>query len=66
MIPMSFGGVLAIGFQLLGVILVTLQVTWEIVFLLIPLGWAYYRYQVLQLSHLTLSKLYQSEYGFLE
>ncbi|CAM6100669.1 unnamed protein product [Calypogeia fissa] len=44
-IPMFFGAVLAIGFQLVGVLLVTLNVTWQIVFLLFPLGWAYYRYQ---------------------
>ncbi|CAM6088135.1 unnamed protein product [Calypogeia fissa] len=44
-IPLLIGGVLASGFTLMGVVIVTLNVTWQIFFLLLPLGWAYYRYQ---------------------
>ncbi|CAM6108367.1 unnamed protein product [Calypogeia fissa] len=44
-IPVWSNGVLGIGFQLLGVLAVTMNITWEIVILLIPLGIAYYKYQ---------------------
>lgn len=49
-IPIWSNGVLGIGFQLVGVLFVTLNITWQLTFLLIPLGYAYYVYQVLFLS----------------
>ncbi|BBN10264.1 protein MpABCC8 [Marchantia polymorpha subsp. ruderalis] len=45
MVPMFSGAVLAIGFQLLGVIFVTVKTTKEILILLLPLAIIYYKYQ---------------------
>ncbi|KAL2609529.1 hypothetical protein R1flu_028102 [Riccia fluitans] len=44
-IPVCGGAVLAFGFQLLGVLFVTVQITWGICFLLIPVAVVYYKYQ---------------------
>ncbi|KAL3687954.1 hypothetical protein R1sor_014263 [Riccia sorocarpa] len=49
-VPMFSGAVLALGFQLIGVIFVTVQITWQICILLVPLAFIYYKYQVYYFS----------------
>ncbi|KAL2650424.1 hypothetical protein R1flu_018552 [Riccia fluitans] len=44
-VPMFSGALLALGFQLIGVIFVTVQITWQICFLFILVAFIYYRYQ---------------------
>ena len=46
LIPILFGGVLAIGFATAGIFFVVVQVTWQILIIIVPLTWLYYSYQV--------------------
>jgi len=43
-IPVQYGSCLADGFQLIGVLFVTCRVTWQMLFVIIPLGWVYVAY----------------------
>jgi len=43
-IPFLYGSSLAVGFQLIGVLFVTCKITWQMLFVIIPLGWAYAAY----------------------
>ncbi|KAG0624015.1 hypothetical protein M758_3G218000 [Ceratodon purpureus] len=45
LIPILFGGVLAIGFATAGIFFVVVQVTWQILIIIVPLTWLYYSYQ---------------------
>lgn len=46
LIPILFGGVLAIGFATAGIFFVVVQVTWQILIFIVPLAGLYYSYQV--------------------
>ena len=46
MVPLLFGAALAIIFAALGILVVVIQVTWQILFLIVPLAFIYYSYQV--------------------
>lgn len=46
MLPLILGAVLGVSFASLGILVVVIQVTWQILFLLVPLSIVYYRYQV--------------------
>lgn len=50
MLPLIIGSNLAVFFSTLGILFVVCQVTWQILFLVVPLGYVYYRYQVRQLA----------------
>lgn len=43
-IPFLYGSSLAVGFQLIGVLFVTCKITWQMLFVIIPLGWVYVAY----------------------
>lgn len=43
-IPFIYGSSLANGFQLIGVLFVTCKITWQMLFVIVPLGWAYVAY----------------------
>lgn len=45
-IPIQYGSALADAFQLIGVLFVTCKVTWQMLFVIIPLGWVYVAYLV--------------------
>lgn len=45
-VPLAYGSMLAMIFAMLGICVVTLTVTREVVIILLPLTWAYYFYQV--------------------
>ncbi|GLJ44146.1 hypothetical protein SUGI_0920790 [Cryptomeria japonica] len=49
-IPMIYGSTLAVSFQLLGVLFVTCQVTWQMLFVIFPLGYVYIVYMKYYLS----------------
>lgn len=46
MLPLFFGAVLAVVFSAIGILVVVIQVTWQILILIVPLSFVYYSYQV--------------------
>ncbi|KAJ7551059.1 hypothetical protein O6H91_07G132200 [Diphasiastrum complanatum] len=44
-VPFGFGTVLAVGFQMLGVLFVTSCITWELVLVVLPMAWISLSYQ---------------------
>jgi hypothetical protein len=45
-VPILSGGLLAIAFATTGILVVMVGVTWQLIFIIIPLSWIYYSYQV--------------------
>ncbi|KAG0586421.1 hypothetical protein KC19_2G089600 [Ceratodon purpureus] len=45
MLPLFFGAVLAVVFSAIGILVVVIQVTWQILILIVPLSFIYYSYQ---------------------
>lgn len=45
MLPMTFGSVLAVSFSAVGILFVVIQVTWQILILIVPLWFVYFSYQ---------------------
>ena len=56
MLPIIFQATLAVCFTALGILVVVCQVTWQILFLLVPLLYVYYWYQVSRKRCITFSK----------
>jgi len=50
-IPLLYGAMLALGFQLLGILYVTIHITWQIVFIIGPLSVVFLHYQVISLLY---------------
>jgi len=50
-IPLLYGAMLALGFQLLGILYVTIHITWQIVFISGPLSVVFLHYQVISLLY---------------
>lgn len=46
MLPLIFGSVLAVLFSAVGILVVVIQVTWQILILIVPLAFVYISYQV--------------------
>ncbi|EFJ20476.1 hypothetical protein SELMODRAFT_108621 [Selaginella moellendorffii] len=44
-LPFLYGSSLANGFQLIGVFLVISEITWQLLLVLLPLAWIYFKYQ---------------------
>jgi hypothetical protein len=57
MLPMIFGSVLAVSFSAVGILVVVIQVTWQILILIVPLSFVYYSYQVREVLHKHLETL---------
>jgi hypothetical protein len=50
-IPLLYGAMLALGFQLLGILYATIHITWQIVFIIGPLSVVFLHYQVISLLY---------------
>ncbi len=50
-IPLLYGAMLALGFQLLGILYVTIHITWQIVFIIGPLSVVFLHYQGISLLY---------------
>jgi hypothetical protein len=60
MLPLIIGSNLAVSFTAFGILFVVCQVTWQILFLVVPLGYVFYRYQVRQLAVTVIRTPYHS------